>query len=180
MHHERQYAASIAVSRVRLYLSDVARTPSHSPLIFSDFDPPPVVVRRADGGTINTNTVYDSIHQDNIASIRGGDVFVDEYLGARTPDTRRGLSLIIPLNQLTQAYEGLIKNFRILEPEQYYYPPEDLHITVFDYIVAHKTYQTKNSIEQTRINVTDEAVESMTSFPILFRGVVFSREARLV
>ena len=129
---------------------------------------------------MSIQTLYDSIHQENIAFIRSGDVFVDEYLGTGLADTRRGLSLIIPLDQIMKGYEALIKSFQILEPEQYYYPAEDLHITVFDYIGAHKAYARSSSIEQTCINITNEFVESLSGFTVLFKGIVFSREAGLL
>jgi 2'-5' RNA ligase len=93
---------------------------------------------------------------------------------------RRGLSLIIPLNQITKGYEALIENFQILEPEQYYYPTEDLHITVFDYIAADNVYTRTSSIEQTLINITDDVVKSLSSFTVFFKGIVFSREAGLL
>jgi hypothetical protein len=115
-----------------------------------------------------------------MAYIRSGDVFIDEYLGTCSEDRRRGISLIIPLNQIAKNSEAVIKNFQILEPEQYYYPPEDLHITVFDYISAHNTYAKSSFIDQTYINITDEVIGFLSSFTILFKGVVFSREAGLL
>jgi hypothetical protein len=129
---------------------------------------------------MSIQTLYESIYQENIAFIRSGDVSVDEYLGDGVTDTRRGLSLIIPLNQITNGYEALIRKFQFLEPEQYYYPLEDLHITVFDFIGVHKTYTRSASLEHTCINITNEAAESLSRISILFKGIVFSRAAGIL
>ncbi|MGD0036238.1 MAG: hypothetical protein ABSC53_02975 [Bacteroidota bacterium] len=129
---------------------------------------------------MNYKTQYDSIHKDNITYIRNGNVFVDEYLATDAKDLRRGLSLIIPMSQITKSYEAIVEGFRILAPEQYYYPIKDLHITVFDYIAAHKDYTRSASIEQTYIRITDDVIKSLSSFTIFFKGIVFSREAGLL
>jgi hypothetical protein len=129
---------------------------------------------------MNNKMLYDSIYQDNITYVRNGDVFVDEYLATHAEDVRRGLSLIIPLSQITKGYEAMVKGLRILAPEQYYYPTNDLHITVFDYIAAHNAYARSTSIEQTYMRFTDNVIKSLTNFTVLFKGIVFSREAGLL
>jgi len=129
---------------------------------------------------MNNKILYDSIYQDNIADIRNGNVFVDEYLSTNAEDLRRGLSLIIPLYQITRSYEALVEGFRILAPEQYYYPTNDLHITIFDYISAHNVYMRSKSIEQTYMRITDDVIKSLANFTIFFKGIVFSRVAGLL
>jgi 2'-5' RNA ligase len=129
---------------------------------------------------MDNKTLYDSIYQDNITYIRNGNILVDEYLATGAKDLRRGLSLIIPLSQITESYEAMVEGFRILAPEQYYYPTSNLHITVFDYIAARDAFARSTSIEQTYIRVTDDIVKSLASFAIVFKGIVFSREAGLL
>jgi hypothetical protein len=138
------------------------------------------VRRQFNRNIMNSKTLYEAIHLDNIIDIRNGNIFIDDYLTNGIKDSRRGVSLIIPLSQIFKEYEAIVKHFRILEPEQYYYPTSDLHITIFDYIAAHNTYAGSTLIDQTYIGITDAVVKSLAGFNVLFKGIVFSREAGLL
>ena len=128
---------------------------------------------------MNAASLYESIHRDNLASIREGDIFIDTYLGRGVADLRRGISLIIPLRHISVNCEGAIHDFQMLEPGQYYYPVSDLHITVFDFISAHPSYAQSNSLDEAYAAITSEALAAARGFSVAFKGIVFSREAGL-
>jgi 2'-5' RNA ligase len=128
---------------------------------------------------MSTASLYESIHRDNIAFIRDGDIIVDTYLGNGVTDLRRGISLIIPLSHISKNYESIVQGFQMLEPSQYYYPLSDLHITVFDLISANPMYAPSNSVDDTFVAIANEVLAPVNRFSVTFKGIVFSREAGL-
>jgi len=71
---------------------------------------------------------YQRIHRDHLTAVREGDIVADENLKDGSVDGRRGVGLVIPVN-LGSVYASLIEAFRSVEPGQYLYPVEDLHMT---------------------------------------------------
>jgi 2'-5' RNA ligase len=124
--------------------------------------------------------LYDRIHDAHAADLRNGSVHIDETLAQGNPDNRLGLSLIIPLSEIRNRYESLIRNFYALEPHQYYYPFDDLHITVFDFLQGRASYRRNSEIEADCIAVADRVSSECEPFEILFSGIVFTREAGLI
>lgn len=130
--------------------------------------------------TVSTTSLYESIHQKNIAFLREGDILVDPYLRDSVPDLRRGISLIIPLSRISENYERATQVLRGQEPGQYYYPSADLHITVFDLISAHPRYLPSAALDDTFVSLANEALATFNRFYVTFKGIVFSREAGLL
>lgn len=130
--------------------------------------------------TVSTTSLYESIHQKNIACIRKGDILVDPYLRDSVPDLRRGISLIIPLSRIAENYERATQVLRRQEPGQYYYPAADLHITVFDLISAHPLYSSNAALDDTFVSLASEVLATFNRFYVTFKGIVFSREAGLL
>jgi 2'-5' RNA ligase len=129
---------------------------------------------------MNTTSLYESIHQKNIACLREGNILVDPYLRDSVPDLRRGISLIIPLIHIAKNYERATQVLRKQEPGQYYYPSADLHITVFDLISAHPRYSQSAALDDTFVSLANEVLATFSSFYVTFKGIVFSREAGLL
>ena len=128
---------------------------------------------------MSTTSLYESIHHNNISFIRDGDICVDTYLSNGSTDLRRGISLIIPINHISNKYQAAIQGLQAIEPDQYYYPAADLHITIFDLISANPTYTPSKLLDDTFVSVTRAAVTSISKFSVSFKGIVFSREAGL-
>ncbi len=56
-----------------------------------------------------------------------------EQLAARGGDARHGVNLVgRPPDEVRRAISTLAASLRELEPSQYYYPPEDLHLTLVE------------------------------------------------
>lgn len=125
-------------------------------------------------------SIYDQIYKDNIHGICAGDVQVDPYLPDRRGDPRRGISLIIPIQGLENEYEALVSRFRAVAPEQYCYPFEDLHITVFDFVQASEDYTRCEKKEDDFRLISHEALAGIEPFLLRLRGPVFSRAAGLL
>ncbi|MGD9940937.1 MAG: 2'-5' RNA ligase family protein [Clostridia bacterium] len=125
-------------------------------------------------------SLYEKIHQDSMCSISGGDIDIDPCLSDHVVDQRRGVSLIIPVKGIRKDYEALVARFRNLAPEQYYYPFEDLHVTVFDFVQAFESYTRSEQQEDEFRQISHEALEGIGQFPLRLRGPVFSSAAGLL
>lgn len=124
--------------------------------------------------------LYDKIYLNNKEYLRSGDIEVDQALAGREPDMRLGVSLIIPIRQIHDEYKHLVSIFSAIDPDQYYYNFEDLHITVFDFIHAKKEYRPNALLEKSFIKIAESAAGSIESFKIEMKGVVFTRSAGLI
>ncbi|MGE5411944.1 MAG: hypothetical protein ACM3MI_13365, partial [Clostridiales bacterium] len=124
--------------------------------------------------------LYNQIYLNNKSYLQYGDIDIDKILASRKPDLRRGISLIIPIRQIFTSYEHLVNVFSNIDPGQYYYNFDDLHITVFDFIRAKNEYQRNSSHEDAFLEISKKAVDKIRPFKIEMKGVVFSRSAGLV
>jgi 2'-5' RNA ligase len=125
-------------------------------------------------------SLYKKIHQDNKRGISSGDISIDPCLADHLVDKRRGISLIIPVQGIREEYEALVARFQDLAPEQYYYPLEDLHITVFDFVQAFEGYTRNAGWEDGFRQISHEALAGTGQFPLRLSGPVFSKAAGLL
>lgn len=130
---------------------------------------------------MSSNEIYQRIHNESISYIRKNDILVDRYLEPDCVDTRKGISLIVKLREENRkTYEELVENIRHIEPEQYYYPFEDLHITIFDFVSAKEKFISGNHDEEKIIKCTADVIAGSVPFTVAFRGIVCSREAVII
>lgn len=124
--------------------------------------------------------LYRAIREENIGFLRANEASVDEVLAGPSPDARRGVSLIIPVRIDPAVYAALLEEFTAIEPDQYYYPRDDLHTTVFDFLSAREGYVPDRGREEAFRLIAEEVCRRREAFSLRFRGVVFSREAGLL
>lgn len=120
--------------------------------------------------------IYDS-HRDHM---RSGDIDIDPHLLWKTRDSRMGISLIISLHAFAAEYANIVESFRTIEPDQYYYPFDDLHITIFDFIQGTHQYRQNAALEHDFLDISQEALASIPPFSIHMKGIVFSKAAGLI
>ena len=124
--------------------------------------------------------LYRAIREENIGFLRANEARIDKTLAEPSPDARRGVSLIIPVRIDPSAYVALLEEFAAIEPDQYYYPRDDLHTTIFDFLSAREGYVPDRGREEAFRLIAKETCRRFEAFSLCFRGVVFSREAGLL
>ena len=129
---------------------------------------------------MNQHEIYKSIFNNHISNIQNNNVAIDELLSGIQVDKRRGISLIIPCENLYNSYKYMIKEFRRMCPEQYFYPKEDVHITVFSYIPGSTEYKTSQFQDEKYSSISELILENEKPFTITFKGMVFSDSAGLI
>ena len=129
---------------------------------------------------MSSASLYKQIYKANIHKISSGNIGIDPYLSDHTVDSRRGISLIIPVLGIKEEYAALVGQFQALAPEQYYYPLEDLHTTVFDFIRASDQYTRNEKQEKEFRLITHVALGNVPRFSLRLNGIVFSSAAGLL
>lgn len=129
---------------------------------------------------MSSAALYENIRDANLARLAAGQVELDGTLAAGRPDTRRGVSLVIGVRGLTDAYAALVQRFRSVDPQQYYYPENDLHVTVFDFLTARNGYAENAELERAYLDLARDAARETPPFRLRLAGVVFSAAAGLI
>ncbi len=92
----------------------------------------------------------------------------------------RGYVLRIDVSQFFPQYEELVSRFVDLEPDQYYFPRSDLHITVFEFVSARPDYLAHEPHLEIFRAVCQKVLANWGSFEISLRGTVFTRTSGIV
>lgn len=110
-----------------------------------------------------------------------GSVELDGQLLRPECDGRLGLSLILrPDPVLASRYAEIVSRFRSIDPDQYYYPFGDLHITVFDLTVAHEGFDRRMIDIEEYLALSREAVNGRLPFDIDFKELIFGEAAGML
>lgn len=86
--------------------------------------------------------LYQSINAQGSQRIGKHREEIDLVLRSGKPDERRGLTLLgrLPAH-VGRNIEFSLQQLAALEPDQYYYPAPDLHITIMDLLAARKDWK---------------------------------------
>ena len=75
-------------------------------------------------------TLYSTIHSENYQKIISGHEIIDPLLSAPEDDKRFGITMLIPIDsEIAKRICSIENEIRMIEPDQYFYPESDLHIT---------------------------------------------------
>lgn len=127
-----------------------------------------------------SRALYDSIARAGAERISAGGAGIDGYLATGMPDGRRGLTLLYTPSSIGPAYRHFMERAAAAVPGQYLYPPEDLHVTVFDFVSAREGFRAGRTLEESCIALCDTVISRTKTFTIEFRGVAFSAAAGLL
>lgn len=123
---------------------------------------------------------YDALWNASAPEVRAGRAALDPWAGLKDGDHRRGVTLLArPSEAVTRELCALVDELRAMEPDQYYHPPADLHITVLSLISATVDYADRmHQVDGFRAAVT-EALGGEPPFTVGGAGVTLSPAAVL-
>lgn len=123
------------------------------------------------------NEIWDSSKKDLLTN----NIDVDEHLFDLEKDKRRGLTVLIPLKgECLDKMEKIIDQLKEIEPNQYYYPKTDIHITVLDIISASDDFRFDRKQAAIYKEILDNCLSKFSKFTIQFRGLTASKSAVMV
>jgi hypothetical protein len=92
--------------------------------------------------------LYESIAESSEMDLSSGNINIDKYLLPNSEDKRLGVSLIIPIDINNPKLGTVLNAFESLEPNQFYYPLTDYHVTVFDFVKGNEKYCQNYELEK--------------------------------
>lgn len=123
---------------------------------------------------------YDALWDAAAPDVRRGRVALDPWLARKDADARRGITLLArPAPAVAAALAALCDELRALEPEQYYHPRPDLHLTVLSLLSATPEYGPHLARAESYGAAIEAALDGAQPFAVDARGVTLSPGAVL-
>lgn len=90
-------------------------------------------------------------------------------------DLRRGITLVIrPSQEVKVRMQSFLQELRALEPEQYYYPASDLHVTVLSIISCYPGFRLEDIVLSDYVARVRQALVGIRPFAIHYQGITAS------
>lgn len=117
---------------------------------------------------------YRQMYEDSLGVIRSQGPQTDELIDS-PEDTRRGITLLTrPPQEVKAAVHAMLERLRGLEPDQYYYPDEDIHLTVLSIITCRSGFTLEEIVPQDYIRLIQNTLRGLPPIRIRFRGITLS------
>ncbi|MBQ7589153.1 MAG: mutarotase [Verrucomicrobia bacterium] len=117
---------------------------------------------------------YRQMYEDSLSVIRSQGPQTDELIDS-PEDTRRGITLLTrPPQEVKAAVHAMLERLRGLEPDQYYYPDEDIHLTVLSIITCRSGFTLEEIVPQDYIRLIQNTLRGLPPIGIRFRGITLS------
>lgn len=124
---------------------------------------------------------YDAIWMDAQAAFAAGAPALDAQLLDKTGDRRRSATLLIrPGPAIAARVAQTLDELRRLEPGQYYYRPDELHVTVLSLWTGTEEPEPFFAQLATYRQAIDAALRGAPAFSVCFNGLTASPAAVLV
>jgi 2'-5' RNA ligase len=125
--------------------------------------------------------IYDMLWNTSFEAVSRGGVEIDPYISNPASDKRRGLTLRFrPSTDVMQAILRFLDGMRAIEPDQYFYTPENLHFTVLSLFTAIPDCQKEFDRLPAYEAAVRDALCDTPAFSLDLRGITVSRSAVMV
>jgi 2'-5' RNA ligase len=119
-------------------------------------------------------SIYNKLYEDGIQKIKSDQYETDDLIGSSL-DKRFGVTLLIrPDEHVRHRILKFLAALHAIEPEQYYYPSSDMHITVLPIISCHEEFDLNQIAVQDYIDLIRETLPSQQNIKINFKGITAS------
>jgi 2'-5' RNA ligase len=124
---------------------------------------------------------YDQMWSNSIERFRAGNIDIDPILTSRKADPRRGFTLLFrPPPSIQQRVIAFTDELRQLEPDQHYYHPSELHVTVLALFSIAENHDFLLENTEEFLAAASAFTNQLAPFPISFSGITASPGAIMV
>ncbi|SIO95404.1 2'-5' RNA ligase family protein [Vibrio spartinae] len=124
--------------------------------------------------------IYDDMWVNAIQCIKDDKYGVDNLINS-PEDTRRGVTVLSYLsNDIGVGIRELLGELKQIEPDQYYYPTNEFHLTVLSIITCVKGFKLSDIDVKAYSDAFEQAVEDIGPLQIRYTGVTASPSCILV
>jgi 2'-5' RNA ligase len=123
---------------------------------------------------------YDKLYKESIQKIRSDVYQVDNLIDA-SDDDRRGITLVIrPEPEVKNNIQTVLADLKAIEPEQYYYPDSDIHITLMSVISCYNGFDLSQIAIPDYVEVINKSLIHEKPVNIEFKGITASPSCIMV
>lgn len=120
------------------------------------------------------------MHQESIDAISEDDYVIDNLIDSES-DNRFGITLLIRLSEPNQIkIQQVLSELKAIEPDQYYYPNSDLHVTVLSIISCYQGFDLSDIDIDEYIGLLTKELEDIRKFTIEIQGIALSKSGVLI
>ena len=129
---------------------------------------------------MNLKEHYNQLYKKSAESILAGNYNLDSQINNKS-DSRFGITLLIrPSEKIKANIQFFLDELKAIEPEQYYYPDSDIHITVMSIISCYEGFSLDKIKVEDYIKIIQESLVDLGEIKIEFRGVTASPSALMI
>jgi 2'-5' RNA ligase len=133
------------------------------------------------GGLNETQQIYERLWEKAALAFVAGCPGLDPHLPAKTNDPRRGLTLRLRPDQGVQrSINAFLGKLAEAAPGQYFYRPEEFHVTVLAIIPGSELWRDKMRHLADCRRVIGKVLSEHREFSIVFRGVTAAADAVMI
>lgn len=114
---------------------------------------------------------------NTVTSLKQGKCKIDTLIGDDN-DTRRGVTALTYLNKhaphVSQKISNMLKQLQLIEPDQYYYPQNELHLTILSIISCVSEFKLSHITPQPYIDIFRQCLQNIEPIQIRFTGITAS------
>ncbi|HOV83623.1 MAG TPA: hypothetical protein PLE52_02240 [Paludibacteraceae bacterium] len=117
---------------------------------------------------------YNELYKDAVQKIQSDDYELDELIDSHT-DNRFGITLLArPDKNVKKKIQKFLEKLKQIEPEQYYYPTSDIHVTIMSIITCYNGFNLHQINIQEYIDLIQKSINGFSKFNIEFKGITAS------
>jgi 2'-5' RNA ligase len=129
-----------------------------------------------DGELNAARQTYERLWNEAVSAFGRNELEFDPHLPHKSRDFRRGLSLALrPSRSVQVSISDFLNKLRAAAPGQYFYRPEELHVTVLAIIPGSESWQDRMQHLTAYQTIIDGVLKRHRKFSITFQGVTASR-----
>ncbi|AZO94626.1 mutarotase [Halocella sp. SP3-1] len=132
----------------------------------------------------NIQMIYNSLWKKSSTNFRNNIVELDNNLNRKSKDKRRGISLIGRLDsEIIRKIMDFLGHCQLLEPDQYYYQAEDIHLTILSIISCYEGFKLNNFPREAYGKIIAKSINEQAEqgpIKISFQGITASPSCIMV
>lgn len=129
---------------------------------------------------MNLTEHYNQLYTTSSKSILTGKYSIDTEIKNES-DSRFGITLLIrPSDEIKANIQVLLNELKQVEPEQYYYPDSDIHITVMSIISCSENFNLSHISPNDYIQLICKSLVDVDKVTIQFKGITASSSAIMI
>ncbi|AOW11433.1 mutarotase [Flavobacterium gilvum] len=129
---------------------------------------------------MNLKEHYNYLFISSVENIKNDQYTIDQLIDSYS-DNRFGITLLIrPSLEVKNKIQDFLNELKKSNPNQYYYPNSDIHITVLSVISCYEGFDLKTILVPDYCEIIQKSIADVDPFEIHFKGITASNSAIMV